>query len=210
MLAGAFFGEELYARSLGEVLAEEVGSACLEGLAVLHHGFYAKGRFGTREALTSGFFTFDDGHGHELLSEGFIDIEHLAGFDPGFFCCGMGGVAFLPEEFCGAEKEACAHFPADDVGPLVDEDGEIAVALDPLGVELADDGLAGGADDEWLFEGGGRAEDTIGPGFEAGMGDDRALFGKAIHMSSLFLEVAHGNEEGEVSVFVASVLKHFV
>ena len=38
-------------------------------------------------------------------------------------------VALLPEELRRAQEEARAHLPPDDVRPLVDEDGQIAVAL---------------------------------------------------------------------------------
>lgn len=53
----------------------------------------------------------------------------------------VGGVTFLPEEFGCAEEEAGAEFPADDVSPLVDEDGEVAVGTGPAGVGGSDDGF---------------------------------------------------------------------
>jgi hypothetical protein len=64
-------------------------------------------------------------------------------------------------------KRRGAHLPADDVGPLVDEDREVAVRLHPLRVGLADDGLGGRADDERLFELAGGDELAVGTGFEA-------------------------------------------
>lgn len=50
-------------------------------------------------------------------------------------------MAFLPEELGGAEEEPGAEFPAHDVGPLVDEEREVAVALDPVFVGVPDDGF---------------------------------------------------------------------
>lgn len=46
-------------------------------------------------------------------------------------CC-MRCVAFLPEELQGADEWLGAHLPAVDIGPLVDFEREVTVALDPL------------------------------------------------------------------------------
>lgn len=46
--------------------------------------------------------------------------------------CGSAGCAHLPEELQGAHKGAGAHLPAVHVGPLVDEQRQVAVALHPL------------------------------------------------------------------------------
>nr|GFC75354.1 hypothetical protein [Tanacetum cinerariifolium] len=55
----------------------------------------------------------------------------------------VGGVAFLPQKLGGAQEEARAHFPAYHVGPLVDEQRQVAVALNPVFVSAPDDGLRG-------------------------------------------------------------------
>ena len=135
----------------------------------------------------SRFFAREDGDGEVIAGEGGVDFEHLLGLGDGLGLGFVGGMAFLPEEFRGAEEDAGAHFPADDVGPLVDEDGEVAVGLDPLGVGGADDGLAGGADDEGLgqFGGRGRAQAAGAVGLEAMMGDDGAFLGEALDVLRL-------------------------
>ena len=74
------------------------------------------------------------------------------------------GVALLPEELGRAQERARAQLPAHDVGPLVEQQRQVAVALDPLGHELADDRLAGRAHDDRLVE-----------LLAAGVGDDRDL-----------------------------------
>ena len=85
-----------------------------------------------------------------IAREGFVDAQHLLGLGERFALGLVRGVAFLPEELGGAQEDARPHFPADDVGPLVDEDRQVAIALDPLRVARADDRLAGGPDDERL------------------------------------------------------------
>ena len=61
-------------------------------------------------------------------------------------------MALLPEELGGAQEQPRAHLPADDVGPLVDQDRQIAIRLHPLGVHGADDRFAGGPHDQRLFQ----------------------------------------------------------
>ena len=49
-------------------------------------------------------------------------------------------------------KQPRAQLPADDVGPLVDQQRQVAVALHPLGHVLVDDRLGGRPDDDRLLE----------------------------------------------------------
>ena len=209
---GVGAGDELDAAGFGEVLSEEVGRTGLDGFPVLDHGLDAEGLDGTGETFACAFLAGDDGEREVIASEGLVDFEHLLGFFTGFLFGFVSGVAFLPEELGGAEEHAGPHFPADDIGPLVDEDGEVAVALDPFGVGGADDGFAGGPNDEGFCEcgGGGGAESAFGGGFEAVVGDDCAFFGEAFDVFGFFCEVGQGDEEGEVGVFVTGCLEHCV
>ena len=76
-----------------------------------------------------------------IARECFVNIQHalcfLARFGFGF----VNGVAFLPKELGCAQKNAWPHFPAHDIGPLVDENGQVAIGLHPLRVTRADDCL---------------------------------------------------------------------
>ena len=119
---------------------------------------------------------------------------------------------FLPEELGGAEEEAGAHLPAHDVAPLVDQDGQVAIALDPLRVHGADDGLGRRSDDERLLEHG------LGIGDERAVRrmdepvvcDDRALLREALHVFGLLLQEGLGDEQREVGIAVARLLEHGV
>jgi len=208
LLAGLV--EEFNARSLGEILAEEVGSAGLQCLAILHHGFDAISIDGARETFAGGFFALDDGHGKMVLGEVGIDAEHLAGFFHRFGLGGVGGVTLLPEELGGAEEKTRAHFPADDVSPLVDENRQVAIALNPLGIHFADDRFGSGVDNEGLVERRRGAELAVGAGFEAGVGDYGAFLGKALDVGGFLFQKAHRDEEREVGVDVAGVLEALV
>ena len=195
---------------LGEVLTEVVRGAGLQGLAVLHHRFDAKGIDGAWEAFAFGLAALDDRHRHVVFREVGIDLEHLVRLFDSFGFRRMDGVAFLPEELGGAKEEARAHFPADDVSPLVDEDREVAIRLHPLRVSFANDGLRGRSDDERLLELARRDEFAIRAGFEARVGDDGTFLGEAIDVRGFLLNVANRNEEREVGVHMAGLLEHRV
>ena len=117
--------------SLGKVLSEVVGGAGLDGLLVLHHCFDGEGHLGAGEAFGFGFFSHDDGDGEDFAEEVGVELVDHACLHDGLLLRLVRGMAFLPEEFGGAEEEAGTHFPTHDVGPLVDEEGEVTVGLDP-------------------------------------------------------------------------------
>ena len=106
----------------------------------------------------------------------------------------MRGVAFLPQEFGGAQEHARAQLPADDVGPLVHQHGQIAPALNPLGEEVADDGFRRGPDDVGLFE-----------RLAAGDGDHGQLRREAFHVLGFFLQETLRNQQREVHVLMPGV-----
>jgi len=125
----------------------------------------------------------------------------------------MGRVALLPEKFRRAQEQAGTHLPAYDVRPLVAEDRQVAVGLDPALVSVPDDRFRGGTDDQLLFEFGiGIDHDALALGivFQAVVGDHGALLGKAFHVVGLFREERLGDEEREIGVLVPRVLKHLV
>ncbi|MFZ4696297.1 MAG: hypothetical protein ACOYMV_14350, partial [Verrucomicrobiia bacterium] len=98
-----------------------MGSAGLNGFAVLHHGLNAEGLHRAGETFALAFLAGENGNGEVFAREGLIDAQHFCHLLPRFGLGLMGGVAFLPEKFSRAQKETRAHFPADDVGPLVDQ-----------------------------------------------------------------------------------------
>ena len=201
---------ELDIAGLGEILAKVVGGASLEGLAVLHHRLDAERVDRTWEAFAFGLAAHDHRHRHVVLGEVRVDLEHLVGLLDRFGLGRVDRVAFLPEELGGAKKEARAHLPADDVGPLVDQNRQIAVGLDPLRIGLADDRLGSRAHDERLFELAGGDELTVGAHLEARVGDHCTLFGEAINVGGFLLNVADRNEEREVGVYVTGLLEHLI
>ena len=68
-----------------------------------------------------------------------VQIQNAQHFLDGFLVRAVGGVAFLPEEFRGAQEHARAQFPADDVRPLIQQQRQIAPALNPSREDLPDE-----------------------------------------------------------------------
>ena len=149
----------------------------------------------------------------EVVAEelGVEPVDH-AGFLDRLLLGLVGGVAFLPEELGGAQEQARAHLPAHHVGPLVDQQRQVAVALDPAGEGRADDRLGGRADDVGLgqFAGGdhlGFAGLRVLDGLEPVVGDHRALGGEALGVLGFLFEVGERDEQREVGVLVAGGLE---
>ena len=116
-------------------------------------------------------------------------------------------MSFLPKEFRSSEEEPGAHFPADDIGPLVNEEGQVAVGLDPFGEGGADDGFAGGPNYKWFLELRGGNQAAIRAGFEAVVGDDGTFFGEALNMLGFLFEEGKGDKERKIGIFVAGGLE---
>ena len=137
---------------LGEVLAEVVRGAGLQGVAVLHQRLDRVGHVGAGELLGVALRPGVHRHGQLGLGEVAVDLEHAQHLRLAVLGGGVGGVALLPEELGGAQEGPRHHLPAHDVRPLVDEHRQVAVRLDPLRVHRADDRLAGRPDGEALLE----------------------------------------------------------
>ena len=205
----SFFRLEADIRGFGEILTEHVRSPGLEGLSVLHHGLDAAGFHGPGEPLGIAFPAFDDRDGQIIPDQNLIGVQHLHHAFGGLPLRGMGRMAFLPEKFGGPQKNPGAHLPADDIGPLIDDNRQIAIAFDPAGKGIADDRLRGGPDDQGFGQLPGRGQPLAGF-FQAVMGDDGALLGKTFHVGRFLFQKAQGDENRKISVFDAPGLEHAI
>ena len=117
-------------------------------------------------------------------------------------------MAFLPQKFRRAKKQTRSHFPAHNVRPLIDEQWQVPVGLNPASEQFADDSLGSRPDDEGFVQLSGGLQLAVLIRFQSGMGDHRALLGEAVDMLRLALEKAHRDEEREVGVLVTGCLEH--
>ena len=181
----------LHVEGLGEILTEEVRSAALQCLAILHKGLDGEGVDSTSKALVRRLVTHDDGHAHPLLGEGSVDVNHTLGLLDSLLGGGVCRMSLLPQELGSTQEEACAHLPAHNVGPLVAEDRQVAVRRDPVLVRIPDDGLRRGTHDKLLLEACCRVyDDTLAllVVLEAVVGDHGALLGEALDVAGLARE----------------------
>ncbi len=187
---------ELHVEGLAEVLAQVVAGAGLQRQAVLHHGLDGVAAQRAGELFGSRLHALDHRHGHDVFGHLGVDIEHAQHFFQRFLVGGVGGVAFLPEEFGGAQEQARAQLPAHHVGPLVDQQRQVAPALNPAREEMADDGLRGGPDDVRLFQ------------FLAAGDGHHGQFGReTLHVLGLFAQEALRNQQREIGILVAGGLE---
>ena len=136
----------------GKILSQIMAGAHLQRLAVLHQAFYGKRFQRPGEAFTLGFAAFYNRYGHYILGEIGINVKHAPGFLKGLFFGGVRGMAFLPEEFRGAQKQPRPHFPAHHISPLVYKQRQIAVTLYPVFILRPDDRFTGGTHDQRLLK----------------------------------------------------------
>ena len=65
----------------------------------------------------------------------------------------MGCVSLLPKELSGpGEGSWMLELPSDDIGPLVQLEWKVSVALDPVGIGWVHDCLAGWTNGDWLAQ----------------------------------------------------------
>src|SRR5690606_28554011 len=95
--------------------------------------------------------------------------------------------------------EPCAHLPPHDVGPLVVEQRQVAIALHPLREAGIDDRLGGGPHDKGFFE-------LLPPTVRY----YRGLRRKSLYVLGLLLQEALRDEEREVRILVTRGLEHVV
>jgi len=122
-------------------------------------------------------------------------------------------MSLLPQELRGAKERPGAHFPSHHVAPLVTEDGQVAIGVNPVLVCVPYHCLRCGTYDQFLFELGLRVYHdafAVGGRLQAIVCHHGALLGKARYVLGLFRKEALGNQQGEISVLHTGCLEHLV
>ena len=190
---------EHHVEGLAEVLAQVVARAALQRLAVLHHPLDGARLEGTGEALVGALDAADDRDGEDVPHVVAVDVQHPLDLLLRLLVRGVGRVPLLPLELTRAQEHPRPQLPAHDVAPLVDQQRQVAMAVDPLAEEVADDGLRGRTDDVGLLQ-------LLPPGVR----HDRELGREALHVLRLLLDEAHGDEQREGGVLVSGGLEALV
>ena len=183
----------------GELVAEIVAGAGLQGLAVLHHSLDGIGGLGPGELLLVGLAALHHGHGQGVPAEVGIAVELLLGFGNGLFGGLVDGVALLPPELPGPQEGAGGLFPADHGAPLVIQHGQFPIALQHVVPMVAEHGLGGGPEGQALLQ-----------LLAAAHGDPGHLRGEALHQLPLLLQQALGDQHGHSHVDMAGLFERAV
>ena len=174
---------ELQIELLREILPQEMRRSGLERPVVLHECLEAVCPHRTREPFRVRLEPSDDRHGDPLLHEVAVDSEYPEGLLLGLVRSCMRCVALLPQELGRAKKEPGPKLPAHHVGPLVQKDRKVAVALHPLGIHRVDDGLRRRTYDQRLLK--------VSP---ARVGDDGQLWLEPLDVLRFLLDEALRDE----------------
>ena len=111
----------------------------------------------------------------------------------------MGGVAFLPQELARTQEGPGSFFPTHHVGPLVDQQRQIPVRLNPALVHAPDDRLGGRAHHQGFLQ-----------LLATAVGHHRHLRGESFDVLRLFLYEALRYQQREVRVHVPARFEHGV
>ena len=116
----------------------------------------------------------------------------------------MRRMSLLPKEFGGTQEQARAHFPPHNIRPLIDQQRKIAMAFDPAGKRVTNDGFRCRPHDQRLFKPRIRIRHQTSAGhFQSVMGDNRHLLGKAFDMLGFPGDERERNEQREIAVVVS-------
>ena len=129
-----------------------MGSTALQGLTVLHHRLDSIGIESACKTFVGRFHTLNDGHCHVFLGKLTVDVQHTYRFFLGFLASGVRRVAFLPQELGSTKEQTGTHFPTEYVCPLVAQDRQVAIRINPVLIGVPNDSFRSRTDDELLFQ----------------------------------------------------------
>ena len=189
IVALAVLVDESNVESLTEVLSQKMGSSRLQSFSILHHRLDRIGIQSTSETLALRLHALYYWHCHIILSEVRVNLLHLLSFYLRFFTSSVSGMAFLPQELSRTKEQASTHLPAHHVRPLVAQDRQVAVRLNPVTVCIPYNGLRSRANDQFLFQFSCRIYDnprTVMICLQTIVSNHGALLGEPFYVLSFF------------------------
>jgi hypothetical protein len=116
-----------------------------------HIQLYSRRVFGTCKALVLTLAAFNNWNSKQLVVNGGIVIENISYKHVGLIVCCMSSVTLLPEELARSnEGRGMLEFPANDVRPLVEQQRQVTIRVDPLCKARVHYGFTRGADSDRL------------------------------------------------------------
>ena len=151
--------DKLHIERLCEILSQEVRSTTLQCLSILHQAFDGVSIQCTRETFISRFYPFDYRDSHILFSEVTIHMQHFLCFRFCFLAGRMSRMTFLPQELRSTQEQTGTHLPPHNICPLVTQDRQVTIGINPIFIGTPNDGFGGRTDDQFFFQSGSRIYD---------------------------------------------------
>ncbi|MMZ63034.1 hypothetical protein D1872_252700 [compost metagenome] len=135
-----------------KISTEIMRSTCLYCTSILHHRFnrisiYCPGKLLGRSLLT------DDNRNRQIIFyEVTVNFQHTHRFFASFCFILMSGMAFLPQKLTSAQEWQSTFFPTNNVSPLINQNRQITIGLNPFLVHMTDHRLRGRTDCKSFFK----------------------------------------------------------
>ena len=182
---------------LREILSQVMRGCTLNAATTHRHIQLDRGRvFSSRKSFILTLASLDYWNGEQLVVDSLVVVQNGTNERVGFCVRGVGGMSLLPEELACANKwRGVLELPTHNVSPLVEQERQVTVRVNPLAERRIHNGLAGWADSNGL---GKVALATLG---------DPGDFGReALEMLFLLHKGGLGHEHREVAVLDAEFL----
>ena len=108
-------------------------------------------------------------------------------------------MSLLPKELGSPQKKSGSLFPTHHVSPLVDQNREISVAIDPLRIHVSNHCFGSWTNDQWLFQ-----------LFTPAYGHHRTLWAESLNMLSFSVQELLWNQQWEVGIYMSRFFEHSV
>ena len=137
---------------LRKVLAQVMRGCTLDASATNRHvQFHSCCVFCTCKALVLTFSALNYRNCKQIFVDCSVMIKNCSNKNVGLIVCCVSSVALLPEKFARSnEGRGMLEFPANDVRPLVEQQRQVTIRVDPLCKARVHDGFTRGADSDRL------------------------------------------------------------
>ena len=184
--------------------------SCLKRATILHHRFNAIRINCSWKTLAISLASLQNRHRHPSFCKVGVDLEHFHRLFNRFFARRMSRVTFLPKKFCCPQKKSSTHFPANNIRPLIDQQRQITITLNPLCVCRADDCFRSWSNNQRFFQFACGNKFPIGSHLKSVMRDDRTFLCESIDMRRLFFQERYRNEKRKIGVAMPCLFEHSI
>ena len=184
--------------------------SCLKRATILHHRFNAIRIDCSWKTLPISLASLQNRHRHPSFCKVGVDLEHFHSLFNSFFTRGMSRMTFLPKKFRCPQKKSSPHFPPNNIRPLIDQQRQIAITLNPLCIRCTDDRFRSWSNNKWFFQFSSGNKFSIRSHLQPVMRDDRTFLCESIDMRSFLFQERHRNEQREIGVAMSSLFEHSI